>query len=618
MPVRTLLTSTSDARALCGLLLAAVALGVACSDAPAAPGATDPAAVDAGTAPALPLCAFGKPSGAYPPGPYAFATLGTVPPGLSFPGADGTQVSLDRFYEPCASSSRIVVVRSSAAWCGPCLWHAAQTRRFLEAPAFAGRLVLVDLLVADRENLPPSAASLAWWQQQVDAPGTLAALDPAYSFGPALSARSPLPEYVFIDSRTMQILRSASDPDPVTLESKIAVSFADADGAARPTPGVPPLFDGIFTENQIDLVRAMKLGSSAPPPDPTNAYGDLPAAVALGKALFSDALLSPSGKVSCATCHDPAKSLGDGLPQSAGVSRLDRNAPSVALAAHSRWQFWDGRADTLWMQALGPIEDTREMASSRVFVARRIAEQYASEYDAVFGKDHPLDKTALSALPAAGKPGDPAYDALSVADQERATRVFVNAGKAIAAFERAIRVKPNALDAYAGGELGALTGVQKQSLAMFFQNGCAQCHWGPLLTDDAFHALRFPTGRVDRAADRGRLDGLTLLAASGFRASSKWSDDASSAKTFPTDAPTMLGAFKTPSLRGVGTSAPYTHGGMDATLGEVMNHYGKRGLERADPHTTGNTEEWVPIFDRNVSDDLPAFLEVLTAPLEMP
>ena len=96
---------------------------------------------------------------------------------------------------------------------------------------------------------------------------------------------------------------------------------------------------------------------------------------------------------------------------------------------------------------------------------------------------------------------DAAYDALSDADKDKVTRIYVNVGKSIAAFERAIRVKPNQLDAYAGGDLAALDADEKKSLHAFMANGCIQCHWGPRLTDDAFHVLRFPTGRQDGAAD---------------------------------------------------------------------------------------------------------------------
>ncbi|MDF2696224.1 MAG: Cytochrome peroxidase [Labilithrix sp.] len=594
-------------------LAAGAAVGAACTDDPPANSSNPPK--DAGTeAAAAPLCVDGKPTVSYPPGPYEFGVLQTVPAGLTFDGAEGP-IAIDRFFDPCATRPRLLVVRSSAAWCGPCLWHAAHTKRFLEDPRFADRLVLVDLLVADEDNAPATLGALGRWRQKVDASGARSGIDPSYTFGPALLARAPLPEYVFIDTRTMKVVSAMDNPDPESLVNRIEVELADLDKVPRPAIISPTVTDGIFTEDEMDLVRGMKLGNLVLPPDPTNEYADVPAAVSFGRTLFSDTALSPSGNVSCATCHDPERDLTDGVPQSTGVARVDRNSPAIALAAHSRWQFWDGRADTLWMQALGPFEDTREFGGSRLFVAHQIAQRYGTEYAAVFGAKYPLP--VLAELPA-GKPGDPAYDALSADDKEKITRVFVNVGKAIAAFERALRVKPNALDRYADGDLEALTSTQKQALGLFLKNGCTQCHWGPRLTDDAFHSLRFPTGRQDGKADVGREDGLIKLAAGEFLASSKWSDAPSAAKPFIVDVPTALGAFKTPTLRGLPTSAPYGHGGTLATLFDVSKHYGERGLEHADPQAVGTTEQWVPNFDANVMRDLPAFLEVLTGEVELP
>jgi cytochrome c peroxidase len=596
------------------LVLAVVGgAAAACGDDDASPSST-PTHDGGGPDASGPLCVDGKPTGAYPPGPYVIDVGEVVPPELSFASADGP-VALKDFFEPCAARSRIVVVRSSAAWCGPCLWQAAHTKRFMEAPSVAGRLLLLDLLIGDQDNMPAEVASLPAWREKIDAPAKLA-VDPRYTFGPALLARAALPEYVFIDTRTMKILSSMSDPDPASLVSRLELELADLDGTPRPASASPVLVDGHFTENEMDLIRGMKLASSVPPPDPTNEYGDVPDAIAFGKVLFSDPLLSPSKKVSCATCHVPELGLTDGAAQSTGVAKVDRNSPGIALSAHSRWQFWDGRADTLWMQALGPFEDARELGGSRLFVAQQIAQRYAAQYTAIFGTKYPLPD--LGALPAEGKPGDPAYDALSADQKDEITRVFVNVGKTIAAFERGMRVKANALDRYADGQLDALTGPQKHALGLFMRNGCVQCHWGPRLTDDAFHVLRFGTGRQDGKADTGRADGLLKLAASEFVASSKWSDAPSAAKSFTADAPSMLGAFKTPSLRGLPTSAPYGHGGTLKTLLDVSQHYGDRGLEHADPAAVGTTEQWAPNFDMNVVHDLPAILEVMTGEVELP
>ncbi len=567
-----------------------LALAAACGDDDAPPAHVLDGATDAGIegSAARPLCVDGKPTAAYPPGPYEMSITSVVPQGLVFPGPEG-DVAIDGFFEPCAERSRVLVVRSTAAWCGTCEWHVKNDdAKVFSDPRFAGRFVLVDLVIADRDNMPARPETTP----KID--GWRVGVDPRFTFGAAQLSKSPLPVYVFVDTKTMKILSTASDPDPIALANKLAVELSFLDRTPRPEAQSPALYDDLFTENQRDLIQAMKLGDLAPPPDPTNEYGDLPAAAALGKKLFEDKGLTPSGTVACATCHDAKLAFTDGTPQSTGLVRIDRNAPALALAAHARWQFWDGRADTLWAQALGPFEDAREMGSSRAFVAGQIKARYADDYEAIFGAKYPLATT----------------------DD---TRIYVNAGKAIAAFERSLRVTPNKLDAYAGGDLAALTKPQKEALQSFFTVGCAQCHWGPRLTDDAFHVIRFPTGRQDAQPDKGRFDVLASLSKREFVASSQWSDAPSAAKLLDLPAAeNMLGAFKTPSLRGLDKSGPFGHGGTLATLLDVAKHYGTRGLPHDDPRAIGTTEQWVPQFDTNVQTQLPAFLEVLTGDAIVP
>jgi hypothetical protein len=65
-------------------------------------------------------------------------------------------------------------------------------------------------------------------------------------------------------------------------------------------------------------------------------------------------------------------------------------------------------------------------------------------------------------------------------------------------------------------------------------------------------------------------------------------------------------------------SAPYGHGGMLPDLAAVTKHYGERGLRHDDPHAVGSTEPWVPQFDANVQQQLPAILQVMTAEVVYP
>ena len=117
-----------------------------------------------------------------------------------------------------------------------------------------------------------------------------------------------------------------------------------------------------------------------------NASFARPAAARLGQALFFDTRLSADGSVACATCHVPAKSWTDGKRLGAGIANVSRHTMTLWNVAYNRWFFWDGRKDTLWSQALGPLEDAREHGTSRVGILHVLASDpgYARAWRDVF------------------------------------------------------------------------------------------------------------------------------------------------------------------------------------------------------------------------------------------
>ncbi|MDH5584142.1 MAG: cytochrome-c peroxidase, partial [Gammaproteobacteria bacterium] len=96
------------------------------------------------------------------------------------------------------------------------------------------------------------------------------------------------------------------------------------------------------------------------PPDPSNAVADNPLAAEFGRMLFFDTRLSANGAVSCATCHQPERGFTDGLQKAQAMGTTLRHTPGIAGMAYSPWQFWDGRRDSQWSQALAPLEDANE------------------------------------------------------------------------------------------------------------------------------------------------------------------------------------------------------------------------------------------------------------------
>jgi cytochrome c peroxidase len=548
----------------------------------------------------------------YPAGPYGYGQ-GAVLPDKDFQALreDGTTgtVSFHADYTPCAQSSKLLILRvMGGTWCGTCLWHAAHSAELTEGVDGA-RVHLVDMLVGNADAGRARPQDLPLYRAKLDRPERVpVALDPDFTLAPVLPPTgAPLPLYVFVDSRTMKVMGHEGNPGPDHLAYRVRALLAKLDGKPVPAEPEEKLVDGAFTRNEWDMIR--DIGKDEPlPPDSSNGVADDPKAAKLGQALFEDTGFSSTRAVGCITCHDPKKGFSDGLARPAAPAHGTRKTPRIALAAFARSQFWDGRADTLWSQALGPFENPDEMDSSRLEVVRRIVSSHADDYRAAFPTRTLPD---VSNLPVRGKPGDPSFDALSPEVRESVTRTFVDAGKAIAAYERTLRGPSMRVDAYARGDTSALTTLEKTGLAVFAQVGCMQCHWGPRLTDDAFHATRMATGRDDGRADPGRFEGLTLLAKAEFGKSTRYSDLLVPLDLPNTPDPSTLGAFKTPSLRGIAGNGPYGHAGTVGTLVEVTELYGQGGLPEGDMRTTGARRPWLPTFDVTAQWSLEPFVKSL-------
>ena len=140
-----------------------------------------------------------------------------------------------------------------------------------------------------------------------------------------------------------------------------------------------------WTAEELGVLASMRLSQLPPAPvDPSNAVESLPAAVAFGKRLFHDPRFSRNQAVSCASCHAPDRQFQDGLPLGRGVATGTRRSMPIVGAAHSPWLFWDGRKDSLWAQALGPLEDAAEHGGNRTRYVQLIRSTQV-EPESVFG-----------------------------------------------------------------------------------------------------------------------------------------------------------------------------------------------------------------------------------------
>lgn len=243
--------------------------------------------------------------------------------------------------------------------------------------------------------------------------------------------------------------------------------------------------------------------------------------VQLGKMLFFDPRLSASGAISCASCHNPSLGWEDGLVLGVGHKGgiLGRHTPTVLNLAWGGPMFWDGRADGLEEQAVGPMMSSAEMAATpeKVLATLNTVGFYREAMERLF------------------------KDGVNIA----------NAAKLIATYERTLVSGQAPFDRFVAGDAGALSPTARRGFVLFnTKAGCAACHSGWRFTDDGFHDI-----------------GLA-------------GDDTGRGKLMP-DIPVLDHAFKTPTLRNIDQRAPYMHDGSVATLEAVVDHYDHGFVKRA-------------------------------------
>ena len=437
----------------------------------------------------------------------------------------------------------------------------------------------------------------------------------------------------------------------------VVAASAVAGDASRSAPPIArerlPAELAHLTDEEVARIARMS-PLPAVPADPTNRFAESVPAAEFGHALFFDARLSPKG-VSCATCHEPARFFTDGKPLSIGVGTARRNAPTVVDAARRRWNGWDGKFDSLWSQALSPIENPLEMGGDRVSMLRLVRDDPSLR--AAFER-------AFGAFPAGLARGgrDPLDAATARDDAERrlvdSTTVLVL--KALGAYQRRLVSGSAPIDAFikalesdgAGGSgavdsavtsggnpkasidasidanadanIDALDPAARRGLAIFVsRGGCYQCHRGPSFTDEEFHALGLAGANGRVPDDPARLAAIDFLQANPFNAAGEFSDARGVAGGGGKAAMVrglrrsgeLFGQFRTPALRGVALTPPYMHDGRFATLEDVVRFYDT--LEGASP--VGHHGEMVlePLgLGESGRADLVAFLRALTPKLD--
>lgn len=288
------------------------------------------------------------------------------------------------------------------------------------------------------------------------------------------------------------------------------------------------------------------------PPVPVDLNNDsVRQVVELGKTLFFDPRLSSSGKISCATCHDPALSWTDAKPRSVGHEGAigNRNAPTVQNSWLYSKLFWDGRSRNLQDQAFAPIVSGVEMNSEMhdVVMKLRRSKTYRELFKKAFGSD------------------------------------FINPHvmtEAIAVFEKSIRSADSRFDRFVKGDYKALSNSELRGLHLFRTKArCINCHNSPLFSDNKFHY----NGVSSTGPDNDK----------GYYTVTHNDND--------------LHKFRTPSLRDVMYTGPWMHNGKEKNLKALIELY------HNDSPAPGGGRRQLGLTGKE-KRDLLAFLGAISAP----
>ena len=391
------------------------------------------------------------------------------------------------------------------------------------------------------------------------------------------------------------------------------------------------------------IVRGVALTDDAP--FYVNSFEKVPAnaaMTALGRELFFDTALSASGKVACATCHDPKRAFGppNDLPvQRAGSDGRRpgvRAVPSLTYTQNippftehyvedegddsldqgpAGGRTWDGRAKSAHDQARLPLFSPFEMANPGpdAVVAKVERAQYAAQFRATFGNHVFDDKTT-------------AFKAVLLvleAFQQSPAQFYPYNSK---------------YDAYLRHQAG-LSGSELRGLAAFndpARGNCARCHPSamrngafPQFTDFGYAAVGAPrNAAIPANADRRYYD---LGLCGPLR------KDLAGEKQY-------CGLFRTPSLRNTALRCVYFHNGVLRRLEDVVRFYAERDTAPENWYSLGpqgpgvkfddlpadyrgNVDSQAPFdrqagarpaFDEDDIADIVAFLRTLTDGYELP
>ena len=401
--------------------------------------------------------------------------------------------------------------------------------------------------------------------------------------------------------------------------------------ASSPAPAAAPqpLVDGHFGPEAMSHMRDVATPPESPPKDETNRWANDPQAARFGQFLFFDKRLSSKNNVSCATCHQPDHGFSSTEARPLGQARTMRHPPGLINVAYNPWFDWDGKANTLWGQAMRPLESPDEHGLTRVALVQTVSKhpELRQAYERIFGPlPEAIDDLKRFPSHASWRAQEPESDAhkawlaLPEADRRALSRAASNIAKAIAAYQHKLVDFDAPFDRYARGLLKgspthAIPEAAKRGFNVFVGKGqCINCHNGPNFTDNTFHNLGLPSPSSYPAKDLGRAEGVGRVREHAFNAAGPWSDDTQGTRAqwlkFMKRTRENKGQFKTPSLRNTTVTFPYMHAGHFDGIRQVIDFYNALPGQAEVGHREDSLEA-LGLTDAEV-DDLIAFLRTLT------
>lgn len=317
------------------------------------------------------------------------------------------------------------------------------------------------------------------------------------------------------------------------------------------------------------------------PPVPENPDNKLTEArMTLGRALFFDNRISASGTMNCASCHLPHQGWTVHTPISpANPGHIERrNSPTLINVGYNKKLIWDGRAWPLEKQAIGSTKNPLHKG------------QDIDKLMATFNADAKI--VALFKDAYDSKPNAQDY------------------GKALAVFQRHFIVTGDSpFDKYMKGDKTAMDTSAQRGMVLFKgKANCIACHNGPNFTDSDFHNTGLSRNPL--------FDQEIFKKVLQFDAKRTGVEEWASINDDPgrytiTHKKEDWKKFKTPTLRNLPDTAPYTHDGRYASLEQVIEHYNKGG-----DHTPNQDPRIKPLkLSKGEQQDLHAFLLALRGPL---